>query len=325
VLRAILLALLSLLVLAGFNIAEVRAPNGLHVHNLNTGLNYTTIQQAINAPETLNGHTILVDEGIYYEHVVISKSVSLIGKNKTETIIDGTGLAVGTNAVDVYAPSVTISGFTIQNSQWVAINLENSYCTVNGNILRNCDDAVGQNNNNNNTISENTFENNTGRCIFLWRTYWNVAVNNVISRSWEGIIVEGGGNLIGNNSIMQCTDIAINTVGGVGGENNIIGNLVMNNSNGIGCTSGGCNVTANTVMHNGGGISLLNAYGSIVSGNVVSDNTGFGITTDASAPLTFRQNNITKNKYNLYLGEFPSDYERINIDISNEIDGKPVY
>ena len=48
------------------------------VHNLNTNFNYTTIQEAIDAAETSNGHTIFVEEGTYYEHVVVNKSISLI-------------------------------------------------------------------------------------------------------------------------------------------------------------------------------------------------------------------------------------------------------
>jgi len=59
------------------------------VHNLDTGLNYTSIQEAIDAPQTLYGHTIFVEEGIYYEHVVLNKSLSLIGENRSTTIIDG--------------------------------------------------------------------------------------------------------------------------------------------------------------------------------------------------------------------------------------------
>lgn len=68
---------------------KVEASNGYPVHNLDTGLNYTSIQAAISAPETINGHTIFVEEGIYYEHLVVNKDVSLIGQNRQTTIIDG--------------------------------------------------------------------------------------------------------------------------------------------------------------------------------------------------------------------------------------------
>ena len=81
-----LFILLSCLMGIRFNLVEVKAPNGYPVHNLDTGLNYTTIQEAIDAPETQNGHTVFVEEGTYYENVVINKSLSLIGENRETTI-----------------------------------------------------------------------------------------------------------------------------------------------------------------------------------------------------------------------------------------------
>ena len=56
------------------------------VCNLNTNLTYLTIQSAINASETLNGHAIFVRNGKYDEHVVVNKSISLVGENQTTTI-----------------------------------------------------------------------------------------------------------------------------------------------------------------------------------------------------------------------------------------------
>ena len=83
-----LFILLSCLMSVRFDLAEIKALNGYPVHNLNTSLNYTTIQDAINAPETLDGHTIFVEEGKYYEHVIVNKSLSLVGENIRTTIID---------------------------------------------------------------------------------------------------------------------------------------------------------------------------------------------------------------------------------------------
>ena len=47
------------------------------IHNMNTTHNYDTIQAAIDAPQTLGGHTIMVHGGTYYEHVLIDKSYPL--------------------------------------------------------------------------------------------------------------------------------------------------------------------------------------------------------------------------------------------------------
>jgi hypothetical protein len=42
------------------------------VHNINTGLNYCSIQAAIDAAPTVNGHTITVDAGTYNEQVKVT-------------------------------------------------------------------------------------------------------------------------------------------------------------------------------------------------------------------------------------------------------------
>ena len=59
------------------------------VHNVNLGIGYASIQAAVNDPNTLDGHTILVDEGTYFENVVINKSISLTGADRENTRIAG--------------------------------------------------------------------------------------------------------------------------------------------------------------------------------------------------------------------------------------------
>ena len=82
------------------------------VHNVNTTFNYDTIQAAIDAPQTLDWHTILVDAGTYYEHVVVDKSISLVGESRSHTVIDGNGTG---NVIYIIAHQVNVTGFTIRN------------------------------------------------------------------------------------------------------------------------------------------------------------------------------------------------------------------
>jgi len=111
----------------------------LPVHNIDSGKNFSTIQEAINDNETLDGHTILVDAGTYYEHVVVNKSLSLVGENKDTTIIDGRQSGV---EVTVIANNVVIDGFTVQNSTPYLfgggiIVSDSSNCHVHGNKVIN--------------------------------------------------------------------------------------------------------------------------------------------------------------------------------------------
>ena len=50
---------------------------------------FSTIQEAINAASP--GDTIFVRNGIYYEIVVVNKTVSLVGESKETTIVNGNG------------------------------------------------------------------------------------------------------------------------------------------------------------------------------------------------------------------------------------------
>jgi len=107
-----------------FNLPKIRASDGLPVHKVNTGEDYSTIQEAINVAETLDGHTIAVDSGTYYGQVTINKSISLIAQSGDMLTIDGGGTET---VIEVNADNVTINGFNIRNNQaGTAILLDNS-------------------------------------------------------------------------------------------------------------------------------------------------------------------------------------------------------
>ncbi len=93
------------------------------VHNLDTDSHYLTIQEAVYASETLNGHTIVVDKGLRYEHITINKSISLIGENVSTTFIDGYGIG---SVIKIIASNVKLCNFTIQNSGTHEILVANS-------------------------------------------------------------------------------------------------------------------------------------------------------------------------------------------------------
>jgi parallel beta-helix repeat protein len=73
--------------------------------------NYTNIQDAID--DASNGDTVFVYNGIYYENVVVDRSINLIGEDKNTTIIDGCGAE---DVMWIYSSSVMVSEFTIENS-----------------------------------------------------------------------------------------------------------------------------------------------------------------------------------------------------------------
>lgn len=96
---------------------------------------FTTIQAAIN--NASEGDMIQVQANTYHEHVVISKTVLLVGEDPFTTIIDGNQ---SLTVVQINASNVEIQGFTIQNSgdlPYCGIGLwSSSGITISNNIIK---------------------------------------------------------------------------------------------------------------------------------------------------------------------------------------------
>ncbi len=148
---------------------------------------YSTIQRAIDAANT--GDIVLVSEGTYYENLIINKTITLIGKDSKNTIIDGMGDG---NVITIIANRVTINNFTIINKEVSssyngirALNVNN--LSINNNFFS-CHRAIGiyLSCTENSEIKNNIFENNY--CgIFLYKSESNLIKNNIVLKSKLGI------------------------------------------------------------------------------------------------------------------------------------------
>jgi parallel beta-helix repeat protein len=153
--------------------------NNFQVRNLDTGKNYSAIQEAINAPETLDGHKIFVASGIYFEHVIVSKSLSLIGEDRSTTIIDGNGTD---RVVYVTANNVEVRNFTIRNGTF-GLWLDNS---------------------SNSKIIGNTLQYGSYGIRLYYSPNSEVTGNNVEGYTQFGIILEKSGNTtLRGNSVVE--------------------------------------------------------------------------------------------------------------------------
>lgn len=89
------------------------------------------------------GDTINVAPGTYNEDVVIGMSLSLIGADRSNTIIDATGLSNGVyvDGLDnVDLREVVVAGFTVQNANFEGILVTNaSLVTISNNVVVNND------------------------------------------------------------------------------------------------------------------------------------------------------------------------------------------
>jgi len=152
------------------------------VHNLNTTFYYDTIQAAIDAPQTLDGHTILAEAGTYYEHLFVNKSISLAGEDRDTTVIVGNGTD---SVIKIAAYQVNVTGFTIRNGTKGVYIEESDLNVISGNLIADnqqgicifasctCDPASQ------NTITNNTIRNN-GVGIYLERSNYNIIYHNTL-------------------------------------------------------------------------------------------------------------------------------------------------
>ncbi|MGB4847396.1 MAG: right-handed parallel beta-helix repeat-containing protein, partial [Saprospiraceae bacterium] len=233
------------------------------VTNTNTSETFCTLQQAINDPQTLDGHTITIAAGTYVEigQIVISKNLTIIGADKTTTFIkpdastafgdawilvnpgktlhlskvtlDGTGKLIYTGIKQEGNGTVNdcnITGIKYNEStayKGTAIHIES---TGNVNVTNCTFTQIGRNgilaDNCTGTYSGNTY---TGKGAGDWLDYF--------------ILSEYGDNvIISNNTISNCTGIASADGSGSSGiavwddpntEAQILGNTLTNNSIGV--------------------------------------------------------------------------------------------
>ena len=107
------------------------------VYNSDSGKCFASIQEAIDDSDTLDGHDILVPDGIYSENIVISKDISLVGESKTTTILEGKYPA---DVIHIYNTYFTeISGFTIKNgTHGIFVDSSSNTAITNNTISFNC-------------------------------------------------------------------------------------------------------------------------------------------------------------------------------------------
>jgi len=196
---------------------------------LHVPVDYPSIQDAINHANI--GDIIYVHEGIYYENVVVNKSVTLFGENPDLTIIDGNGTG---SVITISADNVTISGFTIRNSgtnigdSGVCIGLFSGSVITNNKIMNNSN-GIGLFTANKNTISNNIISGNH-EGIFIQASIENKVFNNTISKNTNGLglYFYSYNNLISGNTISNNSKgiVIFNSVNNIIYHNNFVDNIM---------------------------------------------------------------------------------------------------
>ena len=221
---ALVLALsFVLVVVSGIEVVEAE-PSTLVVPD-----DYSTIQDAVD--NAVEGDTVYVKSGTYYEELVIDKQLFLVGEDRNSTII---------NEADYYSFPVRItcnlvefSGFTVCSNH-TAIQLNNAaYCNISGNIITNSQSGIAIVYSSFNTVSGNMFEAIDWGAIDLTYATNNTIHGNQIISTGGGIQVRHNSdyNNISENSIAKVSGAAISLAGAHGNE--IVANNLTDSGYGV--------------------------------------------------------------------------------------------
>ena len=289
---------------------------------------YPTIQEAINSAN--EGDIIFVKAGIYYENVVLNKSVSLFGEDRDATIIDVNKTG---DVIWVRTDNVTISGFTIRNGDvlgWHAgwgiyirdssgVNIsgnnvtgnkagigveygeliESANCKIEDNIVNNNFEGISLYRSNNCTITRNNVTDSYNTGVYLFASSYSTIISNQIeSTLYYGIALSRSSN------------------------NTISNNIITNNGEGIHLYDSSDNVFfQNNFISNQRqvffkGINENNTWdaGYPSGGNYWSDYTCTGNPSDGSQPYIIDENNI-----DYYPFKDPSGWLHLTIDTMSPV------
>jgi parallel beta-helix repeat protein len=163
-----------------------------------------SIQTAINVAAI--GDTIQVQSGTYNESLLINKTITLIGEDRDNTIINGQNNQF---IIDITVNNVALEGFTIQSTLNPAdgINISNSQGDlISDNTIENSQKGIELWSSNDNTFSDNVISNNSQGGIVLWASNRNNFSANTISNNSVSLIYGGlymylsGGNEFSGNT-----------------------------------------------------------------------------------------------------------------------------
>lgn len=293
---------------------------------------YSTIQAAVNSSK--DGDTVLVRDGVYLEHVIVTKRITLLAAENETPIIDGGGKD---SPLDIRGPGenssgiTTISGFEFQGSgvDWNPaydscvrldearnVIIEDCHMYGNGGIgigVLDCSDIIIRNNRItlcDDGILLRELEHMIPRRITI--------TNNTILRS-GGISLGGYGHRVSNNTILYLGSI------GVGCNDSLIHNNTVGEGSGWGMYlhGDGNTISNNTIYNNSGsGLMVMGTGNSILGNAIVNHHPNIGMTVhqDKGVNNTISHNRLLNNGF--HISQWNKDFTLIMED--NTLDGRRI-
>jgi parallel beta-helix repeat protein len=279
----------------------------LPVYNVDLSAYYCKIQDAIDDPLTIDGHTIQVAAGSYPENILVDKELILIGAGAlSTTILAGAGVAV-----EVTADNVTIEGFEIKHSTVTTL----------------ADMGIMLNMSNGSSIQNNKFTMNSLGIQLLDAgsnyIYQNEFAYNAIGIYFEGT-TDGLGNFDGGsngpfyslslNNIVEENDIQNSVlIGGQGGQGIYLDAACEDNE-----------FLYNTISNNQAiGYYAWKASNNTITGNLIQNNADQGLQLQGSSGNTITYNTVSGSQQGFWMRS-PAEDVADNIITDNTITGNDV-
>jgi parallel beta-helix repeat protein len=276
------------------------------------GADFTGIQDAIN--DASDGDTIIVHSGVYYENVVVDKSVTLKGIGHPVVDAGGEG-----SAITLTADGITLEGFTVANSgsRWsesdAGINVNSNNNTITGNNVNNDWCGISLSSSSNNNITGNNVSNNVRGGISLWDSCSNNTITGNTFVNCGLFVFEHYQNAVGDNTVNgkplvyleDASDYTVEDAGQVilvNCTNITVDNLDLSNTS-VGIElwkTEDSKVLNNTVSNNSNtGIILSDSSNNTITGNTISNNSNDGINLFDSSNNSIYLNNFINNTFNV--------------------------
>jgi polyvinyl alcohol dehydrogenase (cytochrome) len=264
---------------------------------------FSSVNAAIRA--VASGGHVVVCNGTFHEDVAVTKPLDL--EARSNVTIDATGLI---NGIDISAPDVTVSGFTVTNAVGEGVLVDSvDHATIEDDIVSGDDTGTGPD-----PVATSYYpcqgaQGTPGDCgggIHLLGSSDDIVLSNTVSGNSGGIVISDetgpaagstftGNGVHDNSSAAGFTLVSRNSAAAPGGvaapaAGGVFGNTISGN-----------NVYDNGLGASGGGITLASAvaggavYDNTVQSNVVTGNASAAVTLHGSASGQDLGGNIVSN------------------------------